>query len=301
MSDGGVPRPANRFEMNLEADARDAFAAGPPTHEQKRHERLVHNEADLVTVEGLIKIGITQLSRLDREDLKALSPLLSRHVKKANKSLRKGGDDYKVGPLVQQFSKAGMSPFEDGPVALFRGMDASGAFVVGGAGEEAIWKWLVPDAQAAKVHVHKGYWFASTSEEVAKDYATTIWEKTADWAVQDGNLHPVVFELTARWGLFIPHLRHLHTDEEQFVKTFGMTGSVVYDECQMVFPPGTRWEVVEVRSDEALGARGGHRVSMKQLDPPKELTRSFIHPEPEDPKTTWLEGTRQRLARMFRN
>lgn len=218
----------------------------------------------------VLRNGERQLITLDHKDVRVLGCLASVDIYIPNERLRSGRSlavdagayiGYEGRYNTQQafiddaldvFRHLGSSINLDAPVRLFRGV---------GLPENPNHEY--PDIAELSRHLRNGTPRLSTFTDDGFGFATTDPETALCY---DGRRHdadpprfPVLFELTAHAGLCVPE--QMQRSQVLFGHTFD-SAMLATDMSQVIFPPGTRWEILRVEKDSSYGVP---LVRMRQI------------------------------------
>lgn len=230
-----------------------------------------HVPATLSTAEDLALSfhGEQQLLALRSWQIPVVGLLTTTSIFYTNRLLRRGNSleggagaaiDWAGYPSNQAFVNDAQTIFDDlgealvfkEPMTLFRGITVPKEL-----DEESI-----PDIAGISGHLLNGTAWDITYTERGFGFATTRPEVAAQYPLgsyDSGGLR-ILIELEATSGLCLP--RQGHRSEELFELTFHDV-HLATTACQVVFPPGTRWEVIAVDRESDYGVP---LVRMKQKE-----------------------------------
>lgn len=210
---------------------------------------------------AILSAGERQLIALDEKSIRVLGLLTSSDVYAPNERLRGGQSlDADAGAYLgyegqyntlQQFvddaraifaSLGGSLTFPT-PIRLFRGVGLPGDLDGDMPDIAGLGRHLQTGAPWLSSFTDDGFGFATTDPETALKYDGRRFE-------DDPPLEPTLFELTTKRGLCVPGQLHRstalfdHTYDSHYLGT---------DMGQVVFEPGTRWEITSVHKNSAHG------------------------------------------------
>ena len=216
----------------------------------------------------LTRNGGRQLLTLNKSCLTVISLLLATDVYRINRQLRSGGslnlspgvmldwNGYEslerfVNEAVAVFGHLGQAVQLDEPLHLFRGLgipDETGGDARGFAG---LGRYLAGGGPWDRTFTDAGFGFAAADPQVAL--------KHDGYLTRVGPLRPVIVELEARAGLCLPQRRH--RSRKLFEHTLEQNYLMDLQDSQVIFAPGTRWEILAVQDRSVYGIP---LVTMKQ-------------------------------------
>lgn len=238
---------------------------------RKRAEAIAaHRRVQPALPEGVVltRNGERQLISLSPSQLSAVGLLMTSDIYRINRLLRSGGSlasganamiDWAGYRSMQEFVDAACGVFDglgesltlDEPVRLFRGIgvpESPGGYDPDIAG---ISHHLTTGTPPHKELVDAGFSFATSDPQIALAYDGS----------DSGSLsmRPVLLELEAHRGLCAP--RQAHRSTSLFEHAFGIDflDTAI---CQVVFPPGTQWELISV---DEYSEHGVPVVRMRQV------------------------------------
>ena len=244
------------YEAARRADRDRALAAHAPVSPSDPAEQV------------LARNGERQLMTLDRSDLTVIDLLLATDVYRINRQLRSGGSlnvspgamlDWNGYGSLERFINEAVAVFRglgqavrlDEPLHLFRGLGIPCETGGDARGFAGLGRHLAGDGAWDGTFTDAGFGFAAADPHVALKH-------DGRWA-GTGPLRPVMVELEARAGLCLPQRRH--RSRKLFEHTLEQTFLMDLQDSQVVFAPGTGWEITGVQDGSVYGIP---LVTMKQ-------------------------------------
>lgn len=242
-------------------------------HETQSAERAAavasHVPATLSTAEDLALSfhGERQLLALSPWQIPVVGLLTTVSIFHTNRLLRRGSSlegaagaaiDWAGYPSNQAFIDHAQTVFDDlgeglvfkEPMKLFRGIEVPAELHESIPDIAGISGHLLNGAAWDAEYIERGFGFATTEPEIATQYPLGIYG--------DSGWLRVLIELKATSGLCLP--RQGHRSAELFELTYSVP-HLSTTACQVVFPPGTRWEVITIDKESDYGVP---LVRMKQ-------------------------------------
>lgn len=220
------------------------------------------------TEQVLARNGERQLMTLDRSDLTVIDLLLATDVYRINRQLRSGGslnlspgamldwNGYEslesfVNEAVAVFGDLGQSVQLDEPLHLFRGLGIPREAGGDARGFAGLGRYLAGGGPWDRTFTDAGFGFAAADPQVAL--------KHDGYHTRSEPLRPVIVGLEARAGLCLPQRRH--RSRKLFEHTLEQNYLMDLKDSQVIFAPGTRWEITGVQDGSVYGLP---LVTMKQ-------------------------------------